>query len=210
MDTTKNNSVDIVNNLMISLQTSVNSINEKKAEFDKTAAVNNFLSALRNIPLEYKSMDLHFQFDSNTEGLEKYQEALYILLKLSPLDKKGYEYKINILIPRKPSFASITSKHGSPVREQVFKQGIIETIVLNDFRYDNKTADNNTLEINPVRLGALSINQRLGKYRLFPRQIKHISLATEYPNYLNELDIDFVENFYNIATAEVESNPVTP
>ena len=167
-------------------------------------AHNKFYHALLSLPPEYKSVRVKFKLDAqNDPGYPPHSnrtpqilEQLQRFFDLGP--REDLEYELDVLLPRHPSMDGVTSGHGSPVRDNFFSQGVIETICDGPIGLiDPKTNYETVVLINPVNIGGFSINKRLGQYFLFPRQILGIALSTEIPGYLNEAEMASVNNFYS-------------
>ena len=169
-------------------------------------ANNEFYHALLSLPHEYKSVRVKFKLDDPNDTA--YPPHSYsnrtpqILLQLQRFfnisPREDLEYELDVLIPRNPDMAEVSSTHGSQVRERYFSQGTIETILDGPGGLiDPKTEYETVVLINPSKIGASSVSKRLGEYFLFPRQILGIAVDTKIPAYLNKDERAFVSNFYS-------------
>ncbi|MFH1244266.1 MAG: hypothetical protein V1487_01675 [bacterium] len=186
-------------NVNSSLQAWKNAVVKDKY-YERQQKGRSFLDSLHALPANFKTIILRVQLDEQTQQSRSstYRDNLPKLLGLSPVDETQSVFTIPILTPRPMPPMNIDYSHGSSVRDHYRSSGEIATVEL-DYEIDYATGDDTILQLNPKKIGAYSINTRLGVYRFFPRQIDEIRIAKDLPTYLNDSEISFVQRFYNKA-----------
>ena len=170
----------------------------EEATFEEVTFEELLMNALKNAPLEYRSCLISFVFNpEDDQGLNLLQKRLMTNLGINPKQVNGETvYEFPVLLPRDPVVDSPIA-HGSLHREAYFAQGIIETIEINNNRHDHpENMESYVFQINPVKIGALSLERRFGIGFFFQRHIKRILLSSDVPSYLSQLEQKFVNEFY--------------
>ena len=154
-----------------------------------------FFSRLHDIPPQYKSLALLIQMDEDENAQI---EASQIEEKFGVQSKSGdrFVYDIIVLVPRLPVLKDVVGHHGSRHRDVYLAQGEIKTVEHANMR-DRKTDSIEAIEVNPTRIGAFSLDRRLGMYKFFPRNILQVGLIRDLPTYLTQDEIGLVTRFYD-------------